>query len=355
MPVDRVFVSSNHPASEDCTDNAILGSAVSYEDVPVRQRRRIHRDYDEESNSGEHPAGAPVQGFRKAQRIAEPTDGRRVRPRRGDYEKEAQEVLDLAFIIYKSMVMSRDGYPDKLTEKTWATDAWQQAAARLDVHLAPNSEVLQIITQYSWNLRGELKTYARGCVPGAYGFKAGITTAAQAFNRERAAKILHERTFTYETISEDSQGHVGLYENEIIQDIINRGFYKSADDDGIALADIYDPFPAAGIALVLTAVQCAIEEWATGAHTSVKFSEEKKYSRAYKGHLNDLREFETASGDDRIVSEICERISRHGRLCAKAPISNQHDGTSLPRSAISQAVADYRRRKEEALRGAGAQ
>ena len=45
-----------------------------------------------------------------------------------------------------------------------------------------------------------------------------------------------------------------IYQAPIIQQIINRVYFKTADDDGIVLSDTYSPFPMVGLALVLAAV-----------------------------------------------------------------------------------------------------
>lgn len=117
--------------------------------------------------------------------------------------------------------------------------------------------------------------------------------------------------------------------------MVNRVYYKSATDDGIVIADVYEPFPFVALALILTAVsfvfmvearcaltflpsppvhqiQCGIDEWDTGVHCNVTFSEEN-YSSIYETHLKELKKFERESGDDKILTEICTALSRRGR------------------------------------------
>ncbi|TFK82538.1 hypothetical protein K466DRAFT_439749, partial [Polyporus arcularius HHB13444] len=103
----------------------------------------------------------------------------------------------------------------------------------------------------------------------------------------------------------------GLYEGDIIQNIINRVYYKDAEDDGVLHDEAYRPFPFAGVALVLTAVECAINEWTTGLWQNVHFDE--KYKAIYKSHLIDITRFQGASGDDDVMTQICTTISENGR------------------------------------------
>ncbi|KAH9857337.1 hypothetical protein C2E23DRAFT_693633, partial [Lenzites betulinus] len=266
---------------------------------------------------------------------------KRPRPRATDYEAEAQEVMKLAAVIYKGQVMTKTAYPGKLMEKTWASDAWNTAASKLDIELAYTSEIINLLTRYSWNLRGEVKNAARANVQGAFGFKSGASAVTQAGNRKRALQLRCARTFTYGVIDDNPELNDGLYEAEILQIVINRVFYKSSEDDGISLADVYDPFPVPGLALVLTAIQCAIDEWDTGAFASVTFSEEA-YSAVYEQHLQELNAYELESGEDHVVKDISQTLSRYH---AKAPLPSVKDNSSLTATAISDAVASYKRRK----------
>ncbi|KAJ2967674.1 hypothetical protein NUW54_g13440 [Trametes sanguinea] len=281
-------------------------SVVSYAPHHVRASVCSNSPLPEESDS----RGA--EHYRKARRVVEAPEGSRQRARKRDYEPEAQEVLHDAAIIFKSMICSKNAYPNKLNEKTWSVDAWHAAAAKLDIKLAPTNETLGLVAQYSWHLRSEIKNAARALVPGAYSLKAGLTPQSRLFNQERVAFLHRARTFAYEIIGDTAQDCVGLYEAEIIQAIVNNIFYKSATDDGVVLSDVYEPFPFVGLALILTAVQCSLDEWDTGAFARITFSEEN-YVSVYRGHLEELRYFEAQSGADRILSEICGNISMRGR------------------------------------------
>ncbi|OJT07806.1 hypothetical protein TRAPUB_1289 [Trametes pubescens] len=234
------------------------------------------------------------------------------RPKQGDYEEEARDIMGLAAVIFKGKIMAEYAYPSKLTERVWARTAWFHAAEKLSIELAPTAEALRLVAVYSWNLRGELKRAARGLVQGFYGFKPLVDPPSQLYNRQLAALLSRNRTFTYETINKESEEHEGLYESPLVQMIINLVFFKNATDDGVLLENVYQPFPLKGLALVLTAIQCAIDEWHSGVHSSVTFSE-NNYSSVYTKHIRELELFELASGEDRIVHEIRGGLSAHGR------------------------------------------
>ncbi|KAI9069145.1 hypothetical protein FKP32DRAFT_1545651, partial [Trametes sanguinea] len=259
-----------------------------------------------------------VPGPTEAKRIAQRIKPAGSRPRMSDFEPDAQEITKLAAVYYKGRGAAEDAYPSKLTENTWAREAWYRASHKLDIELAPNSELIQVLTHYSWNLRGEIKTAARSSVPGVYKFKPIVTHDARIHNHNQAAHLRKARTFAYKDIGQHEEDHDGLYENDIIQMVVNQVFYKDAEDDGILLSTVYDPFPTRAVALVLTAIQCAIDEWSTGVHTNVKFTEDA-YSNIYKDHLQDLQDFEAASGEDRILLQMRKEISQYGRYVAIPP------------------------------------
>ncbi|KAL1937296.1 hypothetical protein VTO73DRAFT_13860 [Trametes versicolor] len=257
-----------------------------------------HNDEDEDNNEeegDEDEADLSCPDFPKVQRLTVSA-----RSKQGDYDEEAQEAMALAVVHFKSMVMSEHAYPGKLTDKIWATTAWYQAVEQLHIELAPNQDVLKLIARYSWILRGELKVVAQGYVPGYYGFRPLVDPATQDYNRQLAATLSRNRTFTYQTINKGSDDHEGLYEAPVIQMIINRVFYKHASDDGVLLHDIYHPFPLKGLALVLAAIQCAIDEWNSGVNRAVAFTE-NDYSAIYERHIHSNGHFETWSRHIQVV------------------------------------------------------
>lgn len=103
-------------------------------------------DPDEEEDTDEQRAR---RDYPKAQRVVDYGPGKR--GKQGDYEQEAQQIMNLAVVMFKGMMMSDHAYPGKLTDRVWATTAWYQAADRLNVELAPTPEVLRLVCIPSLN------------------------------------------------------------------------------------------------------------------------------------------------------------------------------------------------------------
>ncbi|KAI0824459.1 hypothetical protein BC628DRAFT_1420191 [Trametes gibbosa] len=131
--------------------------------------------------------------------LAKLMDGQR--PRIKDYGADAQRIIAYSALLFKGKIVAENAYPDKLTERTWATTVWYHAAKHEAVELSSNSEILRLISRNSWVIRGELK--------------------AQDHNRQLAASLVWDRTFTYEIIDHAGGNHEGLYETPAIQMIVN--------------------------------------------------------------------------------------------------------------------------------------
>nr|VWO99054.1 Cytochrome P450 51 [Ganoderma boninense] len=295
-------------------------------DVPLAKRRRA-RDRDSSEMD-------PHAGCRKATRVREREEGKR--PRVADYETDARHILLQAIPIFKSLVSSEDAYPDKLTEMTWAKQAWWKPLTSWISNLHPT------ITAYSWHLRGEVKTAARSLVETVYRFRSSGQAEIQLRNRERVAALRKDDAFVYRKRGPTADDHEGLYEADIIQQMANRIYFKDKKDDGVVLQGRYSPFPIVAFALIITAVECAIDEWTDGSFTKVPFTEDK-YSPVYRHHLRELRQYEAASDDLHIVTRLCQWIYEDGRIYTKAGPDETLITRSLGARAYAKGIADFKR------------
>ncbi|KAI0682073.1 hypothetical protein C8T65DRAFT_597643 [Cerioporus squamosus] len=307
----------------------------SDDEEPPRRRPRLESEEpgsDDSGNLAEPELNGELVG-RKA-------------PLRGDYVQAVKEVLDRAVTLYKTLLTCEDAYPDTLTARTWAKTAWKQATVELDIPLKYHSSIIPLITRYSWHLRSELKGAARSTVEGMYGFKPVSATDLEwvQYNKERASALLTNKAFAYEVRHQphDAATDKGLYQVGIIQSIINRVYYKGPKDDGVVHDDVYRPFPLKGLALVLTAIECAIQEWETGVYSNVNFNQQA-YSTVYAKHVKDLENFEY-KGQQRsndVLAKIRTKLSERGRSHAKAPIEQYTSSGEISEEQLDRALEAY--------------
>ncbi|KAF8509399.1 hypothetical protein JB92DRAFT_2946980 [Gautieria morchelliformis] len=99
---------------------------------------------------------------------------------------------------------------------------------------------------------------------------------------------------------------MGIYEHPILQDVINaQWFSKKKKSDGIVFGSAFNPIPDPVIALVFTAVQYAIKQWASGFLVSGSQFSEVDYHDMYKHHLDGLEQWRHFS------TRTAQALARH--------------------------------------------
>lgn len=128
----------------------------------------------------------------------------------------------------------------------------------------------------------------------------------------------------------------------IIQSVINETWYANRTDEGIMYAEYFESMvtmerrgecarkgiPLMTIALVLTAVQCALDEWITGQRTDIQFTE-SAYAQKFDAQLTALETFDSKTKDLDVVARIRVNLLKRARSCTKVPETNEGDARLL--------------------------
>ncbi|KAI0276822.1 hypothetical protein BC826DRAFT_928182, partial [Russula brevipes] len=104
----------------------------------------------------------------------------------------------------------------------------------------------------------------------------------------------------------------GLYQSIIIQKVINITWFARRQDEGVIYSKLFHPIPLPTIALVLTAVECGIDEWITGSREDIDFKA-SDYKKAYEDHVNMLKLFKEKTQEVGILPKIQVKLYRNGR------------------------------------------
>ncbi|KAI6016493.1 hypothetical protein EDC04DRAFT_2518927, partial [Pisolithus marmoratus] len=105
--------------------------------------------------------------------------------------------------------------------------------------------------------------------------------------------------------------HTGLYTNPAIQQVVNEVLFKNKSDDAIKQGKYYNPFPQVAFALMLTVIECAIDEWASGSCEMITFREDD-YSSIFGSHLASLNEFNQAAGKLDLLKKLLKQVYSNG-------------------------------------------
>ncbi|KAG1804409.1 uncharacterized protein BJ212DRAFT_1284416, partial [Suillus subaureus] len=95
----------------------------------------------------------------------------------------------------------------------------------------------------------------------------------------------------------------GIYKTELIQSAVNSMWFANHGDKGVIHRRYFDPLPVELLALILTAIECCINEWITGVREDIKFLS-ATYSPVYQVHLNSLQHFNECTNAYNLLAKI---------------------------------------------------
>ncbi|KAJ7931887.1 hypothetical protein B0H13DRAFT_2263439 [Mycena leptocephala] len=99
-------------------------------------------------------------------------------------------------------------------------------------------------------------------------------------------------------------------------------------------------------ALILTVIQCCIDEWVTGVRIQIEFTE-AEYRSVYNNHLRDLIAFGEATKKYDLLEKIQIEIHNRGRFHAGVqPISQTAQVPAIGPAAFAIALKEYEEGEE---------
>ncbi|KAI5987190.1 hypothetical protein EDD15DRAFT_2152343, partial [Pisolithus albus] len=211
------------------------------------------------------------------------------RPRTRDYDDMTQEFVTTAIGDYRARLCAESPMPDHATETSLLDASWARACKVTRINLGRRPELAKLVTSRGSQVRGQLKTKLRPLVEAMFGFYSSQSKNAIKKNRNLAEGLKEGTNFAFK-----EDGRRGFLKAPIIQKIVNTMWFTNKHDDGIVFHEYFKPFPYPALALVLTAIECCIDEWATGSRTDIPFTIQE-YRGAYESHLKCLHAFEDAT------------------------------------------------------------
>ncbi|KAJ7076595.1 hypothetical protein B0H15DRAFT_934291 [Mycena belliarum] len=206
--------------------------------------------------------------------------------------------------------------------------------------------IIDRITNRGSHFRGELKTKVKPLAELLYGFKIGQNKKILAENRQRAEELKDNLTFTFK----DIKGRKGIYRHPIFQKAVNAMWFANRRDEGPSFPEYFNPFPKQGLAIVLTAVEHLIDEWATGIRTDVQFTT-TDYRSIYEGHITALQQFEDHTQAHFILDNILERLHNIGRFNSGAQPLAVSNTSVLRKADLDAAIQEYQQNEETESEG----
>ncbi|KAF8551357.1 hypothetical protein OG21DRAFT_1418164 [Imleria badia] len=209
--------------------------------------------------------------------------------------------------IYCALLLSNDLYAPHPKETQWAKTAWGQACCHHEVDHLHDPALLKLITARTTHLRGQFKLRAQVVIASMYGFETGADHIAIENNHTLFLQLKKDLSFICYAHGQTLDEHTGIYMMPAIQQVINDMLFKNKGDDGVCWDKYYNSFPVVGFALAITAIECAINEWESGARGMIVFKEHK-YSAVFRSHLASLEEFKTVTVSINLLARIQQQV-----------------------------------------------
>ncbi|KAJ6510912.1 hypothetical protein C8R45DRAFT_814744, partial [Mycena sanguinolenta] len=280
------------------------------------------------------------------------------RARAKDYDSTTQEVVSTAATYFRCLVATKNGFPEHVSETDLLATAWTMTRDELKIAMDLTPDLAKLITSRTSQMRGEIKTKVRGLVELTFGFRSGQNKKDVRKNRQLAEDLKEGMGYAYkvsinyfadllliillQSNLSRADSRKGLYKAEIIQKLTNLVWFPNRRGEGAMHPEMFGPaLPKPALALVLTAIECGIDEWGTGIKTDVPFTS-AEYRGIYLQHLKALDDFEKAAGARDILGNIRIRLHNIGRFHSGAqPLVAMAPATSLSAAAIAAAIREY--------------
>ncbi|KAN0116036.1 hypothetical protein V8E52_006342 [Russula decolorans] len=154
-----------------------------------------------------------------------------------------------------------------------------------------------------FRLFAEMKPNVTTRVEHLYHFKTSKAPESIRFNVELAKMLLRDMNFIYLEPRYGGRRH-SPYSHPVIQEAINVTLFRSKDDVGVVFHEHFSPMPIPIIALMLTVVQCCIDEWSDGQRKDSNWDEDKLQA-VYASHVSSLFNFQ-AQGLEKNIDVLCQ-------------------------------------------------
>ncbi|KAI6022000.1 hypothetical protein EDC04DRAFT_2575350 [Pisolithus marmoratus] len=244
----------------------------------------------------------------KAQKITE-HEGR---PCAKDYDDMTQEFVTATVAEYHAHLCAQSPMPDHSQETTLLAASWAKAHQFTGVNLAQTLALSKLITSHGSQVHGKLKTKLRPLIEVIFGFHSSQSKSAIKKNQSLAEALKEGTNFAFKVSSLVSL-HVHCFlKVPLIQKIINTMWFANKHDEGIMFPKHFKPFPYPTLMLVLTAIECCIDEWVTGKQGDISFTTQE-YRLVYEAYLKCLQDFDGATKEFSVLLTICARIYEAGQ------------------------------------------
>ncbi|KAG1796856.1 hypothetical protein EV424DRAFT_1274860, partial [Suillus variegatus] len=220
-------------------------------------------------------------------KIKKNADGSCQHVKASDFDEILKEILITACSIYRFLVITQAPFPNSVAAETkLAKEAWRQACQIKGVNVELTLLAVNMLLKCASHVRGELKMKMHPLTGSFYGFQASNSMEVIRSNQDLVESLKMGSVFVFKNPSSKS----GIYKTKLLQQGINVMWFLNRSDEGIIYHKYFNPMPVKTIALVLTMIECCINEWMQGIKEDIKFTL-ATYGAIFNHHLSSLQHF----------------------------------------------------------------
>ncbi|KAK0431830.1 hypothetical protein EV421DRAFT_1720165 [Armillaria borealis] len=122
---------------------------------------------------------------------------------------------------------------------------------------------------------------------------------------------------TIHSFYQERTTRTGLFQNPIIQVVLNAIWFKNKNDEGAMNPNfLKEGIPLPAIVLVFTVIECCLDEWQTGQHVDMQFTA-ASYKHKYENYLKTLQDFDKQMKDIGIIPKLRQSLTKWARKHTK--------------------------------------
>ncbi|KAG1821864.1 uncharacterized protein BJ212DRAFT_1334147, partial [Suillus subaureus] len=162
-------------------------------------------------------------------------------------------------------------------------------------------------------------------------------------NRDLAESLKDSAVFAFK----DWVLKTGIYKTELLQLGINVMWFVNQHDKGVIHHKYFNPMPIEVITLVLTTIECCIDEWLQGLKEDIKFTL-ATYGTVYHGHFSSLQCFDECTVPYKLLKRI--RTILHDTAHFHAGVDTLtilSSASQISDAAFEDAIQEYRLEEQD--------
>ncbi|KAG1747496.1 hypothetical protein EDD22DRAFT_958240 [Suillus occidentalis] len=269
-----------------------------------KDNKEIAEDLSPIVRGSKHPLDMTLDDAMLLPKMKKNSDGSHHCMKASDFDDMSKEILMTAISLFQCLLVTQAPFPDNVTIKMkLAKVAWHEACQIKGINVKLTPAGIKMLLTCTSQVCRELKSKMHSLMASFFGFCTSNSNTVIRQNWDLAENLKDGSVFAFKDWAMKS----GIYKMELLQLSINVMWFADQHDEGVIHHKYFNPMPIKVIALVLTTIECCIDEWLQGLKEDVKFML-ATYGPVYHGHFSSLQCFNKYMAPYKLLKKICVNL-----------------------------------------------